>query len=246
MIDPMDLHAFVDGELSSNEADAVKTSMATSPSVAREVEAIRNLKVGLRANVVMPDSADAWKACTRRLDELDKTKRIESLVGRFAPAMCATLFVGILLVGRFSHHSDGRNYSGPDLARAFGTLSTQKATPNGLSKDMARWEDWLIHQSKTSTPDHLTLRGVKTGFIDGIPVTQLSARDQNGDFKIYEVRQPIVLDGMQPLQGHADLQMGMLNGENCVVRQQGQSTLLIVGDRNFEDLATVAAQVTIR
>jgi len=238
MIDPIDLHAFVDGELSPQQEAAVRSSLRGSPEVAREAEAIRSLKAALATKLEAPAAGQSWKKCVKRLDELDKTKQVEKFVGRFAPAACAALFVGILLVGRFAGHRYPGTVSGPDLARMFGSMAPDRQP--------SRWLDTLIKQSFQSTPDHLTVRGVKSGSIEGLPVRCFSCRDANGNLSILVFPQPLVFEGMAPMADHPNIKVGTLDGVNCVAWTQGGRSIILAAERKYVDLATVAAEVTVR
>ena len=66
-----------------------------------------------------------------------------------------------------------------------------------------------------------------------------------GGLKILVVQQPIVLEGMQPMANHSDLQYGLLDGMNCVVRTQGNTTIFVIAERSPEDLASVATKEVI-
>ena len=244
MIDQQDLHAFVDGELSPEQAAAIKSSLEASPEDAREVEAIRSLKSLVGKKATPPVGNHAWNACVRRLDELDKTRRAERIVGKYAPALCAGLFVVIVVAGQFGHHSD-RGITSPDLARMVGPLSpVNPPKPLGFNKEA--WLEGQIRDSMRSTPKYLTVRGESSGELAGVPMRAFMARDPKGDLMIYVVRQPIALDGMTPMADHANLRVGLLDGVNCVVRTEGKTTIFIAADRTFEDLAAVAVQVAIR
>jgi hypothetical protein len=251
MIDPLDLHAFVDGELNSEQAETIRNSLAGSHDAAREVESIRHLKAILTSSTAPPAGQDAWQQCLRRLDEVDrvkeraKSKRIETIVARLAPGLCVVLLACILIVGRRTHHPDLGNLSGPDFAKMADGLSPMRP-PRSPGMNFERWQKSRIQESFKSTPDHLTTRGVRAGEIDGVPVTEFSARDQYGDLKIYRISQPVGLEGATPMEGHPDLMVGNLGGSNCVMRREGGNTILIVADRTPDKLAEVAAQVRIR
>jgi len=245
MIDREKLHAYVDGELSTDEVLAIRAQLKSSPEEAREVEAIQTLKSLLKAKAEVPEFKQPWKDCVKRLDELDKAKRVESVVGRLAPFMCAALFVGIILVGKFGHHGDRGFVSGPDVSRIFGRLSTvHPPQVDGMKRE--RWLHSRIVDSFSSTPDHLSLRAEKSGVMQGMPITDFSARDEHGDLEIYVIKQAVTLEGTKPMDNYPDLMVGSFNGVNCVVRPQGDSTILIVAARTYVDLAKVAGQVTIR
>ena len=245
MIDRKDLHAFVDGELSVEQRTAVELYLKSSSEAAREVETIRALKSLVSQKLTPPSTEGIWKVCVRRLDEIEKTRRVERIVGRYAPALCGGLFVVILLAGQFGHQPNRGNISTPDTLKMVNTLSPMQP-PKSVGFDTSRWYADLLNQSKLSTPDHLTIRGVSAGFMGEIPVRSFSARDEVGDLKILVSQQPLVLEGMEPMANHKELQAGLFDGMNCVVRTQGNTTIFIIAERTYDDLASVASKVIVR
>jgi anti-sigma factor RsiW len=141
----MDIHAFVDGELSPDEAASVRLGVEQSPLAAREAEAIPNLKTLLKQKVPQVETQTLWSACVKRLDEVDRVReaararRIEWLVSRFAPGLCIVLFAGILIVGQFSRHSDRGNVSGPDFAKMVGGFKSMEP-PKDRKTNFERWQ----------------------------------------------------------------------------------------------------------
>ena len=79
MIDPKDLHAYVDGELDREQANSLQAKLENSAHDSHEVEAIEKLKRFLSANAVNPIVGQSWTKCVRRLDEIDKSRRTETL-----------------------------------------------------------------------------------------------------------------------------------------------------------------------
>ncbi len=246
MMDRLDLHAYVDGELSRERSDQVKLSLSGSAEDLREAEAISSLKQMLATRTTQPESAAEWNKCVSRLNEIDKTRKVERVVSKYAPAFCGALLGVILATGLLHKRSDPGHISSPDLAKMAGSLEPMRPPKKQLGFNEDRWLGGLINQSKLSTPDHLTVRGVSNGQIGGIPVRSFSARDEKGDVTILVVRQELDLEGMTPMTGHTNLLAGKLNGVNCVVQTGKDHTIFIVAQRTFEDLASVSSQVAIR
>ena len=244
-MDRLDLHAFLDGELKGEKSESIRQALKTSDLDQREADAITGLKQMLATKVEQPAHDLAWKKCVGRLDEVDKTRRVERVVSRFAPAFCGILFGVILATGLVRHRVEPGHVSTPSLARMAGSFAPMRP-PKTLGFNEDRWLSGLISQSKLSTPDHLTVRGISNGQIDGIPVRCFSARDEKGDLTILVVREPLELEGMVPMAGHPNLLAGKLNNVNCVVEIGKDHTIFIVAQRTFDDLVAVSSQVTLR
>jgi len=247
MIEPTDLHAYVDGELSPEQMTAMRSSLDTSPVYAREVEAIQSLKSMLRSKTEAPASQEQWKSCVKRLNDIDKTRRTERVIGRFAPGLCFGLVVCILAAGQFTRHGHKGNVGSSDIAQMLSDLTLVRSPKaSSLPFDKRAWEKELLRQSEISTPKDLTIREMRSGTFNGVPVKEYSARDQNGDVAIIQIGAPLAIDGMESLSSGSDLKIGSMQGTNCVVRVQKENTIIIKSDRSFKDLAEVAGHIALR
>lgn len=98
MNDITNIHALADNELDAETKQMVEASLSSDPAARREFEAVCALKAVMSR--VDPTECDAvWKKCTKRLDELDKSRKVEGLVTRNAWALCAVFAVAILGAG---------------------------------------------------------------------------------------------------------------------------------------------------
>jgi anti-sigma factor RsiW len=96
MIQRLDLHALADGELDKGEAKLLREALRDDPQAQAEYEVILNFKEMVVQQSVRHEAEDCWKACQVRMNEIDRSRRVESFVGRYAWAMCAVFFVLIL------------------------------------------------------------------------------------------------------------------------------------------------------
>ena len=84
MIDRLDIHAYADRELAPEEMARLEKEIAASPDATRELDAIHGLKNCLQTKVEQADCARLWTGCIGRLNELDKVKKAEYFVGKWA------------------------------------------------------------------------------------------------------------------------------------------------------------------
>lgn len=247
MIEPTDYHAFVDGELNSNERVNVQLDVANSPQGQREVEAISNLKALLLHKALKPKSEQAWTLCVKRLDELDKAKRVETIVGRFAPALCGVFFLAIVVGGMLSRHQGARpNWSPLTPPNESGWI-TKKTHPKSQA-DVAKihWLDQLIKQSKVSTPDKLVILHVYKGVMEGELWSRVVARDSKGDIDILVVPNHIQFEGLNSMAGHPGYFVGRLGRANCITRRDDTFSIVVTANRAYDELADVMSYIKIK
>jgi len=194
-----------------------------------------------RKALVAP-SEQAWKSCVVRLNEIDKARRVESIVGRFAPALCGVFFIAIVLGGLVARHRSDQVAPKVNIARLLPGKSTASSQSD---QEKLEWYKHLLNQSKMSTPDPLTLRQVSICLYQGAPVTQLRASDGNGELIILLIPKPLEISDMTPMQDHPEYRLGRYRDMNCISRPEGDNTTVILARRSYEDLAGVMAQLPV-
>ncbi len=243
MIDPIDLHAYVDGELNPLERSDVQRQIELSPESGKEIEAIQRLKSLVQVRSEEVSTSKAWSDCVRRLDELDKARRVERFVGRFAPALCGVFFIAIVLGGLVSRHHEAGGGSSRNLTAMIGRMHFDKTETN---TEKSEWLNNLIKVSKLSTPDHLEPRQVDECEIDGMIVRRVLMRDANGDLSVLMIPKKIEFEGFSSLPGHPGYRCGQSWGRNCIVRPDGDRTTVITAERPYEELANVLMHIKVQ
>ena len=96
MIDTELLHALADDELSADDRRKVEADLAQDPEAAKVLSSILAVKQAIASHVKPVECEDEWQRCRKRLDEMDKARRTEAFVGRYAWVMCTGLFAFIV------------------------------------------------------------------------------------------------------------------------------------------------------
>jgi len=248
MIDPIELHALADGELGAAEKKRLERLVAESPIDAAEYEAILNLKAVLHTKVEpVGDCQLQWKACVGRLNEMDKTRRIERFVGRYAWGVCGAFALAIVGSGFLKRANPSTQVQSADLARVVATLNPSPEPPSPDQQARDRWLDALLGQARQSIdPNRLQIRSAATGELDGRPVTRLALRDPIGDMALLVIPDVLNFDGMGEMTGKQGYRLGRIEGMNCVAWSDGRNSLVLIADRSHEDLATIASRMAVR
>lgn len=240
MIDPIELHAFADGELSAEREAVLRKQLAESPQAQAELQSILALKKALREKCLAAECRQEWSACIGRLNELDRSRRAERFVGRYAWALCGVFLITILAGGLTSRNGRSDSVSMSDISRIATTLAPSR-TPPMQDEARERWLDELLGQARKSVdPNRVRILGYSGGELDGRPVNVFSLQDGRGKFALLVMPGVFNLEGTQELPQDRGFKLGHLQGLNCVVWTDGHNTLAVVGKRTYEDLVQVA------
>src|SRR5665213_4428232 len=121
-LDPITLHALIDGELPPDEhAIALEATNADSNAGLMYTE-YRRLKeaVSLLPTIDAPHAA--WKRCVNRLDEIERSRKAERFVTRYAWGMTAAVFFLIVGAGAWNRLT-GQHMGAGDVTHMASLLS---------------------------------------------------------------------------------------------------------------------------
>ncbi|MEZ0324411.1 MAG: anti-sigma factor [Fimbriimonas sp.] len=235
MIDPLELHAYADKELDRESEDRVRRQLQDCSASQAELETILGLKATLTKHCESHDCKDQWKACVGRLDELDKVKRTESFVGKYAWALCGLFFMFIFVGGIATRLSSSNGMGSPDLARAVASLGQPISPSSQQPKEVRKWLDSLVGKaSELISPENVIIGPVATGEIDGYRVSQINMRDGKGNLALLLMNADLDISDMPSWT--QDLKVGKLQGVNCLIWNDQGYTLVFAGDRPYDQL----------
>src|SRR5687767_4015076 len=147
MSDWLDIHAHADDQLSDEEKARVNSRLQGCDKSRAELAAIHAVKGALEARRDTVTCDETWQRCQRRLDELDKTARIESFVGRYAWALCGLFLALILGVGMLNRTSG--SFGADDVPRIAAGLTPFLSSPS--SQD-ANTKQRFVRQKAGNAP----------------------------------------------------------------------------------------------
>lgn len=242
MIDPIELHALADGELTAIAAAELKRRLAASPADQAHYESIVALKKSLGRLTVI-ECRTEWKGCVKRLNEMDRSRRVEHFASRYAWALCGVFFVAIVAGGTLSRNKLRDTVTMADFSRIATTIAPMQTPPKDIQRE--RWLDNLLGQARQSVdPRRMKILGYANGHLDGRPVTTFALRDATGTFSLLVLPGSASLEGDSQLEAAKGFKLGHLMGVNCVAWTDGRNTFAAVADRSFEELVQVATNVS--
>ena len=241
MTEPTQLHALADGELDAREAQALRDALRDDPRAAAEVDAILNLKDLVAKHAAVLAEPEVWKACVARLDAVDKTRRVEGFVGRYAWALCGALFLFILSGRVAMRNAQGDSGRVRDVASIFGP--GRAASPRSRLQNEA--DQALLRQVRQSLDPREIQVGVPLrGLVMGRPALRVPMRDRRGDLALTRIEGTLNLEDTSPTTLDPALSVGVMGGQSCLVWHAGGGTLVLSGDRSADALREVAGRIT--
>ena len=238
-----DLHAFADGELTDQEVAEIRQELDSNPLTAAEYAAIQNLKDFIRGHARNPKEEEAWQACVKRLNEIDKTRRVESFVGRYAWVLCGIAFVAIVS-GGLVNHSRPASSDGTNLSSVMASLGPSRSPANAQPEDLRRWVNLQLGRAREAIdPSRMVIRGVAEGLLDGHRVLRLQMRDASGDLGLVVVDGKVNFAELKALPD-PNYQGGRMGDLNCVSWAKGPFTFVLFGHRTHDDLAVVGNRLS--
>ena len=242
MIDPLKIHALADGELPAEEMAALREQCAGCEKSAAELQAIKNVKA-LMANAEPVSCDETWKACVKRLNEIDKTKRIENVVGRYAWGLCGIFFIAIAFGGYSSRTNANGTVRSGDVPGMVSGLIPFASYRGGDSPQAA--QKWIAENMRDMPmPDpriHLIKAEIGNSR-DGHRMGRFTLRDDKGEMALLVIYGVSRVSG---LEGEGVYRHGMIDDMPCVAWSSDNKALLLIGDRSDEDLQAVAASTRV-
>lgn len=236
MSDWLDAHAMADGQLDADAVSALEKKIAEDPAMAAEYKAVQELKQVLRKCEAAP-AEDAWKACRARLAEVERSKKVESFVGRYAWGMCSVFLVLIVSAAMMNRSNPGTRLGAGDLAYMASGLSPI----SGASQNTQRYLEEFGPVKPLITPERLTIRAVANGFVDGIPAVRWDLSDKAGDLTLIAIRAEGV-EGCQKM-ATSNYRYTRIGSGVCLTWCGDSYTVALIGDRSPEELVLVADQI---
>ena len=245
MIDPSEIHALADGELSASEAETVRAKIAGCPQSTAEYHTILAIKATLQKRAGTYTCEQTWVRSVQRLNEIDKTQRIEGFVGRYAWGLVGSFALVIAIGGYWTRTHRTGVISSSDVTH----VSADMIHIPGL-RTMANAKQWLAQKfgfdNKTSVDDgKLVVTNAYEGSVNGFPAARLTLQDNRGSADLLIIRGAQAVDGVRPLQ-NGEFSAGRVDGMNIVTWSRDGNALLLVSQRSIDEMVDIASNLRVR
>jgi anti-sigma factor RsiW len=237
----MQMHALADDEL-DDQAKATAAELAQKdPACHAEYQAVQSLKSLLKTHCCCTPPPSLWNQTVKRLDAIDRTRKAESFVGRYAWALCGVFLIMIVGAATTNRLAAKRSVHAGDMAEMASSLSPL-ALPSGSAPKVVHdmVSSVLGDAPVNAEPVDLTLRSVAEGLIDGFRVARLTFGDQKGTVALIIVKNADEVHGVQEDHQADGYRVGKLNSLHVVSWIDGGYALFVVGQRSADELCRVA------
>lgn len=225
----LELHAYVDGQLSEEQVNALQAKLNTHEAFALQYTQLRLLKSTISRMPSISPEPKVWKQCVSRLDALDSSRKTERFVTKYAWGICGLFFLMILVGGGldrmgFAKHIGTGEVSQVASGLGFGTAPSSSGQMPEILKNL-------------QIPiRRLTLLGTQQGMINGCIFNRYLLTDGHGPLVLIQFNCDQSLDGLSPLNGSTDWQVGQIGTGNCVAHYLGNQVTVLVGNRSVQEL----------
>lgn len=243
MSDWLDAHALADGHLSEDEANAVKARLETCPQTKSEFETVRSLRETVKRSCNGNPNPELWERCRGRLDEIDRLKRTERFVGKYAWALCGLFFIAITCAGILNRLDPTRSMRSSEVASMFSSLSPFRTRlgpqdiPNVLNQEVGR-------APVTVPAGEVRVIGMARRVIDGRPVVRFELEDRIGPISV------LAIGKANKIEGLSDDQVAMhewkAGSRNCVSWVDRDIIMVVASEREMPLVRDLAESFTVR
>lgn len=237
-MDRLDIHGFADRELAPEEMTRLEKEISSSPEATSELQAIASLKLCLQTKLEQPQAGELWKECVGRLDELDRVKKAETFVGKYAWALSVMLFI-VILGGGLMNRYRGSSVAVGNIAVLSGDMMSLGAPRTSQPEQLRSWISDQTGQQLRLKVD--PSRVVALAYVDQPQgrIVRLTMRDTSGVLDLMVIPNVSSVDGVEPMGG--GMFAGQVNGRNCVTWPDAGCAVLVIGDRSAVELRDFAA-----
>jgi len=234
------IHALADDRLADEEKAQALRIVAEDSRAQAEYQWATYIKSTLNAKCPPVADEDSWKAGLARLDAIDRTKRTETFVGRYAWAMCALFLVAIVSAAWVNRTSGSRQLTSEQVAGLFGSFApamerstAQTQSPSEVVKEC------LPDAPVVTIPREFRIESAERTVSPENPAARLMLSDQRGRIALVIIKNATGVESVNRSTG-SEYRTGTLNGSPCVVWETDDATILLLGPRSPEELISIA------
>lgn len=239
-----ELNALADGQLEKNRIAELQKIIQSNPQISITYTSIVNVK--LAVNQLPAETHPELLAILHgRLGEIDRTRRADQFVTRYAWGLCGFVLLTIVGAGTYARMhgstvglSDVPGYSAGMVSSSF------ESAPQGIGN----WLKRLIVGSPAKQAAPLKVLKEDVGSISGVPAARVILGDPNDPYTLFIIHSDGPIRGVQPIDGSTQVQYwsGHVGPWNCLNWKQGEYQLILLGNHDQNNLEGVAGSIHVR
>lgn len=231
MIDPLQLHSYLDGELSETERKQIEAKLETCQASREELAAIQSVKTVLKGRLE-PQTCDAtWAACQARLKEIERVEKSGNFVSKYSWAFAMGVAMIVIVGGTISRQSQQSSISTGALAGFVGKsnrMTPEKALSEAISANVLSRVDANLAQ--------LHVLNGREVVIEGQLATALLVRDANGPLQMLVFPTEAKFENLTKVEGTRYFTGETSSKQNAIAFDVNGQSVVMFGQRSGEDL----------
>ena len=231
MIDPLNLHSYLDGELSESERKQIEAKLETCQASREELAAIQSVKTVLKGRLE-PQTCDAtWAACQARLKEIERVERSGNFVSKYSWAFALGVAVVVIVGGTFSRYAQQGSISTGALAGFVGKsnrMTPEKALSDAISTDVLKQVDANLSR--------LDIIGGREVVVEGQIAKAFLVKDANGPLQMLVFPVIAKFENLDEVPGTRYFAGETSSKQNAIAFEVNGQSVVFFGQRSIEDL----------
>jgi hypothetical protein len=244
MIDRNELHSLADDELSAERSAELLALMSENPHAQREFEAIRAVKQCLKANSTIEDSPELWSRCQSRLDEIDKSRRIEGFVGRYAWGICGVFFIAIAMGGFFNRFL----MKSVDTGQVAGYVAAMSPIPVSQSRNQGELDPvfkQILGESFNSRPPEIRVTAVGANNTPGNRLTFMQLDDGFGPVAVVALHDVQNVSGLYEYEQDSRFKYAQIDGVSALFWNRSDGVICVAfGNRDYSEIYRIVTTIS--
>ena len=235
------INSLIDNEVSSAERAELESEISSSPELQSHFESAKAVKNVVSKHCAPIGCEATWGACLSRLDEIDKAKRVNGFVGKYAWAICSVFFLVILGAATFNRMTGYKRIRSGDIAQMVSGLAPISVPSRSNSSEMTKWfADQLSGSQVPIQPLALEVTRAARGKVNGHPILCLDMKDGSGPVCLAIVKDAHEVEGTSQVSSSPKYFYGRSGNMNFVTWTEGDYSLLLLSDRPVRNLLPIA------
>lgn len=244
MIDRMELHALADNELSADRCQELAALVDQDPQIKRELEAIRATKRCLKSTASDVEPGELWSRCQSRLDELDKARRIEGFVGKYAWGICGVFFVAIAM-GGFFNRFQMKSVNSNQVAGYVATMSPIPVSESEKPSQFGEMFRRVLGGAPAERPARVVVTGIGGCDIPGKRSNYVRLDDGYGPVMVVALHDVQHVSGLYEFEQDARFKYGDIDGTSALFWNRPDGVIcMAVGKRSYDEIHRIVTTVS--
>ncbi len=239
-----ELNALADGHLTKAKAEEIQKLVQANPQLTIHYASIVNIKLAVSQ---LPKEAqpELMIQVKSRLAEIDRVKKADQFVSRYAWGLCGIVLLTIVGAGAYTRlHGNSVGLSDVPGYSAGLVSPTLDNAPQGI----ASWLKRLIVGSPAQQSAPLRVLKEDVGSMGGVPAARVILGNPSDPYTLFIVNSSNPIQGVHPIDGTAQSHywVGNVGPCNCLNWRQGGYQLVLVGKHSESDLESIANSIHVR